>query len=401
MLDVRTGATVADAVAIVEGDRIKAVGAHLAIPAGAEVIDLGDATLMPGLIDAHTHLLSDKATETDDGALLEVSELSVAERALRGAALGREELDAGITTVRDLGNSGSGGDVALRDAIARGWVDGPRMVVSTRALAPVGGQFGRIVPGAQGLIHEEYAVVTGEDEARRAVRQAIFDGADVIKVIVNQGRESLSLPEMQAIVGEAHRAGLKVAAHATTDQAVRTAAEAGVDSVEHAFGASDDVLRLLAAKKIVLVPTDPPLDELVAIVVPADATPEKREALTRHLADWSERQRDRLARARRLGVPIAAGSDVAWSVSGRTRGALTTAVFAHYADSGLTPVEIARAATLDAATLLGLGDRLGSLEPGKLADVIAVKGDPATDAKALEHAVFVMKAGRIWRRPRG
>lgn len=398
MVDVRTGALVRDAVVVVRGDRIVAAGAGLADPPGARRIDLGDATLLPGLIDAHTHLLSDKDSETDAGALAEVAQMTTAQRALRGAALAREALQAGITTVRDLGNSGHGGDVALRDAIAAGWVEGPRMVVSTRALAPAGGQFGPLTPAAQAIIGDEYAVVTGPNEARRAVRQAVYDGADLIKVIVNQGPRMLDAEEMAAIVDEAHRSGRKVAAHATTDAAVRLAAEAGVDSVEHAFGASDDVLALLARRKIVLVPTDPPLDVLTAIVIPADATAERRAALTRHLQAWVRTQDDRLARARRLGVPIAAGADVAWKAPGRTRGDLEVAVFVHYAEAGLAPAEVLRAATLDAAALLGLGEQTGALEPGRYADIVAVDGDPLSDLAALQRVRFVMKAGVVARR---
>jgi imidazolonepropionase-like amidohydrolase len=385
MVDVRSGALVRDPVILIDGDRIAAVGPGLADPPGARRVDLGDVTLLPGLIDAHAHLLSDKTAETDEAALAEVAGMTTAQRALRGAAMAREDLQAGITTVRDVGNSGRGGDVALRDAIAAGWVEGPRMVVSTRALTPV----------AQAIIDDEYAVVTGPEDARRAVRQAIYEGADLIKVIVNQGPRMLDAAEMAAIVDEAHRSGRKVAAHATNDAAVRLAAEAGVDSVEHAFGAGDAVLSLLAQKQIVLAPTDPPLDELLAIAIPPEASPQRRAAVQQHLESWVATQRDRLARAEKLGVPIAAGSDVAWRISGRTRGELTIAVFVHYADAGLTPIQILRAASLDAARMLGLGDQTGALEPGRFADIVAVEGNPLTNITALTRVRFVMKAGAV------
>jgi imidazolonepropionase-like amidohydrolase len=397
MVDVRAGRVVADPVILVRDGRILALGPGLTVPAHARRIELGEVTLLPGLVDAHTHLLSDKAAETDDGALVEVAGQDAGRRALRGAAMAREDLQAGITSVRDLGNSGRGGDVALRDAIAAGWVPGPRMVVSTRALAPVGGQFDPLPPQSQGLVDQEYAVVTGPEDARRAVRQAVYDGADLIKVIVNQGPASLAPDEMAAIVAEAHRSGRKVAAHATTDAAVREAAEAGVDSVEHAFGAGDEVLALLAKRHIVLVPTDPTLDELAAIVIPADADPARRAAMIDHLRRWEAAQRDRLARAMKLGVPLAAGSDTAWQVKGRTRGELTVAIFIHYAASGLTPAQVMRAATLDGAALLGLGEDTGVLEPGKAADIIAVAGDPMADITALARVRFVMKAGEVVR----
>ena len=221
--------------------------------------------------------------------------------------------------------------------------------------------------------------------------------ADLIKVIVSQGSRSLSPQEMQAIVDEAHRAGLKVAAHATSDDAVRIAAEAGVDLIEHAFGAGDAVLRLLARKRIALVPTDPPFDDLVALETLPGAAAEIRAAIARHLAVWVETQRDRLARAARLGVPIAAGSDISWQAGGRTRGQLGVDVFVHYAASGLTPAQILRAATVDAADLLGLAGQVGSLSPGEHADLIAVTGDPLADIGALQRVRFVMKDGRVVR----
>ncbi len=192
MLDVRTGNVVRDAVVVIEGDRIRAAGSNLPIPAGARVLDLGAATLLPGLIDAHTHLLDnrDGSMEGRAAMLLSVAQASTAKRALMGARLGREVLEAGFTTVRDLGNSGVNGDVALRDAIAVGWVHGPRIVASTRALAPVGGQFGALAPDSQSVIAMEYVAISGVDEARRATRQALYDGADCIKVIINAALDS-------------------------------------------------------------------------------------------------------------------------------------------------------------------------------------------------------------------
>src|SRR5262249_48352691 len=198
MLDVKTGAVIANVSVVITGARIMAAGPNVAIPAGATVVDLGDALLLPGLIDAHTHLLqnySGRVGNDDPNMVLTVAELGTTRRALLGAAMGRQDLEAGITTVRDLGNSGWGGDVALRGAINAGWVSGPRIVASTRALSAAGGQFGRLAPEAQKLIENEYVVISGVDEARRAVRQAFYDGADVIKVIVNTGPRVVSLDE--------------------------------------------------------------------------------------------------------------------------------------------------------------------------------------------------------------
>ncbi|MEP7002829.1 MAG: amidohydrolase family protein, partial [bacterium] len=222
LLDVKSGTVSNDAYIIVEGDHIKAVGSGAATASGARVIDLGNVTLLPGLIDTHTHLLQNyngRLGGDDENMLNTVATMSPAARALLGAQMAREDLEAGITAVRDLGNSGWNGDVALRDAINKGYVVGPRMQVSTRALSAAGGQFGELQPAAQALVEQEYAVVSTPDEARRAVRQAFYDGADLIKVIVNTGSRVVSLEEMKAIVEEARRVGKRVAAHAIGDTA--------------------------------------------------------------------------------------------------------------------------------------------------------------------------------------
>ncbi|HXD50687.1 MAG TPA: amidohydrolase family protein, partial [Burkholderiales bacterium] len=203
LIDGKSDAPIINAVILIEGERITAVGAGVEIPPGADIIDLRNATVLPGLIDSHTHLLQnyDGALGGDDAnMILTVTQLGNTRRALLGAAMGREDLEAGITTVRDLGNSGHNGDVALRDAIYAGWVVGPRIVASTRALAAAGGQFGEVSAETQKIIEQEYAVISGVEEARRAVRQALYDGADCIKVIVNTGPRVVSLEEMKVIV---------------------------------------------------------------------------------------------------------------------------------------------------------------------------------------------------------
>ncbi|HLY62149.1 MAG TPA: amidohydrolase family protein [Terriglobia bacterium] len=400
LIDGKSEVTVNNGVVLVEGQKITAVGSGLEIPPDAKVIDLGDATLLPGLIDAHTHLLSEmdgsNLSLQDVEMLRIVATQSTAERALLGAKLGREDLEAGITTVRDVGNSGVNGDVALRTAIERGWLPGPRMVVSTRALAAQGGQFGRLTPEAQKIIEQEYVTIRGAESARQAVRQALYDGAGCIKVIVNGSPANVTLEEMKAIVEEAHTAGVKVAAHAIGNKATRIAAEAGVDSIEHAYVVPDDVLQMMAAKHIYLVPTDGTLQTFVEMTLGTrQPTAEEQSKLEKELQPFVEQEQERLRRAKKMGVPIAAGSDMYLTMPGKNRGQASLLLYEALAEAGMTPMEIIHAATCNAADLLGMREHIGTLEVGKLADIIAVPGDPLKDIKALEHAKFVMKGGAV------
>jgi imidazolonepropionase-like amidohydrolase len=399
LIDGKSETPVSNAVILIEGARITNVGSGISIPANAEIIDLGNATLLPGLIDCHTHLLQnyDSAIGNDNpNMILTVTQLGTARRALLGAAMGREDLEAGITTVRDLGNSGINGDIALRDAINAGWVTGPRIIASTRALSAAGGQFGRVTAETQKIIEQEYVVISGVEEARRAVRQALYDGADCIKVIVDTFPRVLSLEEMKVIVEEAHRVNRKVAAHAVSDMACRIAAEAGVDSIEHAYAISEATLKIMAEKKIFLIPTDAPVDVYINLLIkPRNPTPEELKQAEEQIKMFAQRGQRRIANAIKLSVPVAAGSDMYYRVPGKTRGQASLYMLRAYRESGMSTAQIIRAATSDAAQLLGLQTRLGSIEAGKLADIIAVTGDPLKDIMELERVRFVMKGGEV------
>jgi imidazolonepropionase-like amidohydrolase len=327
LIDVKSGSVINNAVILIEGERITAVGSNLVIPSAAQVIDLGGATVLPGLIDCHTHLLVNHDLKFEQSDCIRYN-MSTTKRALLGAAMGREDLEAGITTVRDLGNSGRNGDVALRDAINAGWVVGPRMVVSTRALSNPRGQFpleffSDLPDVRQKLIEDEYVGVASIDEARKAVQWAVADGANCIKVIVSLGTE---LEVLNAIVELAHRGRLKVAAHAIGDYATRIAAKAGVDSIEHAYVVPDDVLKMMAEKKIFLVPTDLPLDTSLTRERESNLTPEQLKRSEEQVRASVAGSADRLRRAMKAGVPIAFGSDMYVTISGKTRGQLSVMV---------------------------------------------------------------------------
>lgn len=369
LLNVRTGLLISNPVVLIENGRIKSVGSNLSISKEFTVIDLKEETLLPGLIDCHTHLLHNY-NEQRPNALNETSRMSTAKRALMGTMLAREMLEAGFTTVRDLGNCGINGDVDLRDAINFGWVIGPRMIVSTQAISPLGGQFGNLTPGAQSIVEDEYKQISNADEARKAVDEAVYAGANCIKIIANSGMLYLSLEEIKTIVDEAHRLGLKVAAHATGGQAIRNSIEAGVNSIEHAYDISDDELKMMVEKKIFLVPTD------------EHNVPE---------------QQQRLARAIKAGVLIAAGSDTYSFKEGKSRGQVSLNMFDAYVAAGMTPLQAIQSATINAAALTGFEDFIGfAIEVGRPADIIAVKGDILNNIAVLHQVGFVMKDGQVY-----
>jgi len=400
LIDGKSDTPIENPVVLIEGRRIIAVGSGLTIPKDAKVIDLGNLTLLPGLIDVHTHLLTEmdgtNVSLQDVETLKIVATESTAQRALLGAKLGREDLEAGITTVRDVGNSGVNGDVALRNAIDWGWLPGPRIDAATRALAAPGGQFGRLTPEAQKIIDQEYVILNGPDSARQAVRQALYDGANCIKVIVNGTPADVTLDEMKAIVDQAHTAGVKVAAHAIGDKPTRIAAEAGVDSIEHGYIIPDDVLKMMVQKHIFLVPTDGTVEEFLKMIFgKRQPTAEERAEQESWIRKYVEGNRDRLQRALKFGVPIAAGSDMYLTMPDQDRGQASLNVLDAYAAEGMTPLQIIHAATSNAAELLGWQDRIGALEAGKFADLIAVPGDPLRDISVLHHAQFVMKSGVV------
>jgi imidazolonepropionase-like amidohydrolase len=406
ILDVAAGRYLEGQAILVEGERIKEV-APLAIvqshaSADATVIDLGSATLLPGIIDCHAHLLANPrpGIGLNMNMLRMVAGQTASERAYVGAQNARETLEAGITSVRNVGHSGYDGDAALRNAIDAGRVPGPRMQAATRKITPPGGQAFALRPEvAKEIIDLEFLPVNGPDEARRAVREALFAGADVIKVVMDADTRVLGVDEVRTVVEEAHRSKVKVAAHATTLGGIQAAVYAGVDSVEHADEASDELFRAMHERNIFLGATDWSVEMLRDVfrdsVVRTDA---EKAAVDDSIQKWVEATHARAARARKAGVRFVMASDMWMDYPrlGRGRAALT--VLEGLQAGGMAPGEVLKAATVNGAELMGWADRVGSLEAGKLADVIAVDGDPLADVAVLQRVRFVMKGGAVVRK---
>lgn len=381
---------------LLRGGRIEAVGENLPVPAGAREIDLRAYTVLPGLIDAHTHLLMETDPRINEGQEMarEVAFEGTPLRALRGGARAGTYLRAGITTVRDLGNSGTFGDAALAQAIAEGTVEGPRMYYSGPGLSPEGGQLPGVDPEHMAIVHGEYRIVNGADDGRRAVRQAAIQGARVIKIYAEAtpNPSSFSMDEMRAIVDEARRTGLTVAAHATDDAAVWRATEAGVTTIEHGYDVADTTFAFMARRGVALVPTDADrmmMDRYIEVLKMDPAPPpEGRE-------QYLERFRERVRRARAAGVTIVAGSD-GYAALGGSRGEWSRRVLWAYLGSGMTPAQVLQSATFHAGRALGEEGRLGVIRAGAFADLIAVEGDPAQDFDAITRVRFVMKDGQVY-----
>ena len=368
----------------------------LPISGSGEELDLGDVTLLPGLMDMEVNLLMGGRGET---AVLSPVQDDPPLRMLRAVGNARRTLRAGFTTVRNLGLFVKTGgyllDVALAKAIDAGWIDGPRVVPAGHAITPTGGHldptmFAAFAPGIMQLTLEE-GIANGVDEVRKAVRYQIKHGARLIKVCASggvmshtgtAGAQHYSDEELRAIVDEAHRRGLKVAAHTHGADAVRHAVEAGIDCIEHGFLLDDETIKLMAERGTFLVPTT----YLIEGMDISKAAPE----LQAKAAEIFPRARTVVSRALAAGVKIAAGTDAPAIPHGRNAQELIALV-----DRGMTPLQVLRAATVNAAELLGVDDR-GAIEEGLLADLVAVPGNPLEDISVLADVRFVMKGGTVF-----
>ena len=381
---------------IVEGTTIKAVGVGLAVPAGAEVIDLGDSTLLPGLIDSHTHVSFELGDNFAQDTLTRLRQ-TLPEQAILATANVRKILMAGFTTVRDVG-SGEYVDVALRNSIANGVIPGPRMLVAVHSLGARGGHCDESGFPYNLFGHEsgiEDGIAAGADQFRDAVRFQVKYGADVIKVCATGGVLSLAdevdtpqvtQDEMNAIVDEAHRLHKKVAVHAHGAEGAKVAIRADADSIEHGSFLDDEGLRMMVARGTYLVPTLLAGEYVTGKAAERHFPPEIEAKAKAAIAVRSKMFKRALA----LGVKIAFGTDSAVSPHG-----VNAQEFKLMVDLGMSPAAALRAATQNAADLLGLSKTIGTLEAGKQADVIAVSGDPLANIQLMETVRFVMKRGQV------
>ncbi|HWS52707.1 MAG TPA: amidohydrolase family protein [Pyrinomonadaceae bacterium] len=395
LVDVRAGKVVRNPVVLIEGDRVTAVGPNLTVPAGVDVIDLGGATLLPGLIDCHTHITGQPANYYED-----IFRRSPIDYAVTAHVYARRTLEAGFTAIRDLG-SGEFIDVALRNAVNAGTVVGPRIQAATLAIGATGGHADLSGFSPYLKFGGFSGIADGEAEIRKLVRFEVKNGADVIKLIATAGvlseEESVGAPqytqeEMNAAVDEARMWGRRVAAHAHGAEGIKRAVRAGVASVEHGSFLDEEGIRMMKERGTYLVADVYNDDYILAEFTRLGYPPKiiEKERLV------GRTQRENFQKAVRAGVKVAYGTDAGVYPHG-----WNAKQFAHMVRWGMTPMQAIQAATVNAADLLGWGDRVGAVEPGRFADLIAVSGDPLADVTVLERVGFVMKGGEVFRNELG
>jgi imidazolonepropionase-like amidohydrolase len=391
LLDIKAGKLIKPGEVLIEGDRIVEVGSTVKRPPGAEVIDLGDRTLMPGLIDAHIHLFLHPGAED-----LQTVQESIPERTITAALAARDDLIAGFTAERDMGTEGAGSaDTAVRNAINEGRIPGPRLRISGNAINILGGHEDAIGynPAQHVLSNADYA--NSADELTAVMRQQFKEGADFIK-IYETGADSirdskLSTPyqyteaELEAAVKEAARLGKHVAVHATGEPGTLYAAQAGVVSIDHGDQLSEETMRLMKEKQIFAVPTFTIFEYFAEHAASPQQSAHEHQILDLKVKEFKKQ----IA----AGIPMAVGSDVGPFPHGTQARELVLMV-----KYGMSPLAVLQADLLNGAKLLGWEGQIGVLEPGYLADVIAITGDPVADISAVTNVGFVMKGGTIYKK---
>jgi imidazolonepropionase-like amidohydrolase len=381
LVDPEKGTTETNQIILVRGKKIEAVGPNVQIPSDAKIIDLSKSTVLPGLFDAHTHLCMTLKRDRDGNNYFITTLLDPTPfRAIEGVANARDMLASGFTTVRDVGNNGNYADTALREGIERGLVPGPTMINAGRIIAPYGGQF-HLQPEKQELATPEYIFADTHDEMIKGIRENIHYGAKVIKIVVDDQQYIYSAEDIRFMVEEAHRDGLKLAAHCWTRAGAHNAAEAGVDSIEHGERMTNEDLQLAKKNHVVLVGTD-----FTEIAARESGMPDMHPVFV-----------DRLKRAYQIGVTMAFGTDAFVYVPGETRGTQAAEYVDSWVEAGVPAKDTLRAMTINAARLLGVDGERGAIKPGLAADIVATPDNPLDDIQAVRKVFFVMKDGSVFK----
>jgi len=382
LVDPEKGSTETNQIILVRGKKIEAVGPNVQIPSDAKIIDLSKSTVLPGLFDAHTHLCMTMKKDRDGTNYFITTLMDPTPfRAVEGVANARDMLASGFTTVRDVGNSGNYADTALREGIERGLVPGPTIINAGRIIAPYGGQF-HLQPEKRENATPEYIFADTHDEMIKGIRENIHYGAKVIKIVVDDQQYIYSADDIRFMVEEAHRDGLKLAAHCWTRAGAHNAAEAGVDSIEHGERMTNEDLQLARKNHVVLVGTD--FTEIA--VRESGLAPEMHSVFV-----------DRLKRAYQIGVTMAFGTDTYVYVPGETRGTQAVEYVNSWVEAGVPAKDTLRAMTINAARLLGVDGERGESKAGMIADIIATPDNPLDDIQAVRKVFFVMKDGNVFK----
>ena len=383
VIDPATGSVAKNQIILIKDQKITEVGPSVAIPAGAQVVDLSNEWLMPGVMDTHTHItfLEHNLHDTlETNYLIEGKGM----RVLYGLKTAQILLNAGITTVRDVGNEADYASVDVRNAINKGWFTGCTILTSGKIIAPFGGQGRHVPPEAGPVWRFEYIDADGPEEIRKAVREDIFYGADLIKLVADENDYYYSEEEIRAATDEAHKANRAVAVHVLGGQAARNVIMGGADSIEHGWRLDDDLLRLMKEKGVFLAGTDFPAIHL-------------REAGYHNADKVGADIIDRLSRAYKIGVKLTFSTDTVTEMPNETRADMYYDYLAVWRAAGVPPAEILKAMTTYPAELLRIQKERGAITTGLYADIIAMPASPLADVESLRKVNFVMKSGAVIR----
>lgn len=390
LIDPATGSVTKNQIVLVKDGKIVEVGPRVAIPPGSEVLDLSNSWVLPGLMDAHTHLTAGPAPGIPSPVITPYLSESSGLRALRGAHNAGIVLEAGFTAVKDVGNDAEWAAVDVRRAIEKGWLRGPTMLTTGKIIAAFGGQSHDMPPEQGAFWKHEYIDADTPEEIRKAVRRNIYYGANAIKLVADNNPYFYSQEEVRAAVEEAHAAGLTIAVHTYGGQSARNVILAGADSIEHGFDLSDDLLRLMKEKGVVLVGTDFPEAHLKLM----NFNP------TENQKTLGQRIVDRLRRAHQIGVKMAFGTDVFMELPDKNRADLMLDYLDVWTAAGVPNAEILKAMTTNAAELFRWQGKRGAIAAGQAADIIATPSNPLENIQALRKIHFVMKNGKVVRQPK-